>query len=166
MLPLLHPTSKTVAMMQHAMTPPQTSQSDKNGGGGQRVEVGKHYRRAGLDEKLAHGRAVVHCVEGGDLVDAHGGHLEQAGDLVHDADAGEAVLPLAEVKQRQDGRLLILGRIPLEDLGDDGLVGRCEIERDVGVVVGGVPVLCAANASANCGFDILTDPIEAEYSPP
>lgn len=38
---------------------------------------------------------VVHGVEGGNFVDAHRGHLEQAGDFVHDADAGEAMLALA-----------------------------------------------------------------------
>ena len=46
------------------------------------------YRGAGLDVEFAHGRAVVHGVEGGDLVDAHGGHVEDARHLVHDADAG------------------------------------------------------------------------------
>jgi hypothetical protein len=99
------------------------------------------YRRASLDEKLAHGRAVVHCVEGGDLVDAHGGHLEQAGDLVHDADAGEAVLALAEVEQGHDGGLFVLGRVALEDLGDELLVLGVELEGQVGVVVGCVSVL-------------------------
>ena len=62
---------------------------------------------------LADGGAVVHGIEGGDLVDAGRGHLEQAGDLVHDADRGEAVLALAEVQQRHDGGLLVLRRIPL-----------------------------------------------------
>lgn len=91
--------------------------------------------------ELAHGRPVVHGVEGGDLVDTHGGHLEDAGDLVHDADAGEAGLALAEVEQRHDGRLLVLRRVSLEDLGDDGFILGRELEGDVGVVVGRVSVL-------------------------
>lgn len=99
------------------------------------------YRRADLDVELAHGVAVVHCVEGGDLVDAHGRHLEQAGDLVHDADGGEAVLALAEVEDGHDGGLLVLRGVALEDLGDDGLILGVELEGDVGVVLGGVAVL-------------------------
>lgn len=100
------------------------------------------YRRTGLDEELAHGGAVVHGIEGSDLVDAHGGHLEDAGDLVHDADAGKAVLALAQVEDRHDGGLLVLRRIALEELGDDGLILRREFEGDLGVVVGRVSVLC------------------------
>lgn len=99
------------------------------------------YRCAGLDKELAHGGAVVHGVEGGDLVDSHGGHLEQAGDLVHDADAGEAVLALAEVEQGHDGGLFVLSRVALEDLGDELLILGVELERQVGVVVGCVSVL-------------------------
>lgn len=56
------------------------------------------YRSAGLHKELAHRSPVVHGVEGGDLVDSHRRHLEEAGYLVHDADAGEAVLSLAKVE--------------------------------------------------------------------
>jgi hypothetical protein len=101
-----------------------------------------------LHVKLAHGRAVVHGVEGGDLVDAHGGHLEEAGDFVHDADRGEAVLALAEVEEGHDGGFFVLRRVALEDLGDDGLVGGGELEGHVGVVVGGVAVLWAVSLEA------------------
>lgn len=99
------------------------------------------YRRASLDVELAHGRTVVHCVEGGDLVDAHRGHFEQASDLVHDADGRETVLALTEVENGHDGGLLVLGRVPLEDLGDDGLILAVELEGDIGVVVGRVTML-------------------------
>jgi hypothetical protein len=99
------------------------------------------YRRACLDEELAHGCAVVHCVEGGNLVDSHGRHLEKAGDLVHDADAREAVLALAEIEQGHDSGLLVLRRVALEDLGDDRLILGVEFEGNVGVVIGGVAVL-------------------------
>ena len=115
---------------------------------------------AGLDVELANRGPVVHGVERGDLVDAHGGHLEDARHLVHDADAGEAVLALAEVEQRHDGGLLVLGRVPLEDLGDDGLILGGELEGDVGVVVGGVAVLSHQFHS----ISLSPNPIHLEYS--
>jgi len=91
--------------------------------------------------ELAHGCTVVHGVERGDLVDTHRGHLEDARHLVHDADAAEAVLTLAEVEQGHDGCLLVLGRVALEDLLDDLLILGSELERDVGVVLGSISVL-------------------------
>jgi hypothetical protein len=106
-----------------------------------RYSVGQTYRRAGLDKELADGRPVVHGVEGGNLIDAHRGHLEQARDLVHDGDAGEAVLALAEIEERHDGGLLVLWRVALEDFGDDGLILLAKFERDGGVVVGRVAML-------------------------
>lgn len=99
------------------------------------------YGGAGLDVELAHGGPVVHGVEGGDLVDSHGGHLEEARNLVHDADAGESVLSLAQVQYGHDSGLLVLRRVALEDLGDNGLVGGCELEGQAGVVIRGVAVL-------------------------
>jgi hypothetical protein len=95
--------------------------------------------------KLADRRAVVHGVEASDFVDTHRRHLEHAGDLVHDANAGEAVLSLAKVEQRHDGSLLVLGGIALEDLGDDGLIFFVELEGNIGVVVGTVTVLLTVN---------------------
>jgi hypothetical protein len=50
-----------------------------------------------LNKIFAHGSSVVHGVERGNLVHSHRRHLKKTGDLVHDADAGEAVLALAEV---------------------------------------------------------------------
>lgn len=91
--------------------------------------------------ELADGGAVVHGVEGGYLVDPHRRHLEDAGHLVHDADAGEAMLALTQVEQRHHGRLLVLWRVALEDLGDDALVLLRELERDIGVVIGCVAML-------------------------
>lgn len=99
------------------------------------------YRSAGLDEELANRRPVVHGVEGGHFVDSHGGHLEDASDLVHDTDAGEAVLALAQVQQWHDCGLLVLWWVPLEDLGDDGFILGGKFEGDAGVVVGCVSVL-------------------------
>lgn len=102
------------------------------------------YRCANLHKVLADGLAVVHGVEGCNLVDTHWGHLEHASDLVHDADAGEAVLALAKIEKRHDGSLLVLGRVALEDL-----IGECEVllgklERESRVVVGLVAVLFEA----------------------
>jgi hypothetical protein len=91
--------------------------------------------------ELAHGCPVVHGVEGGHLINTHRRHFEDAGHLVHDADAGKAMLALAQVEQRHHGCLLVLRRVTLEDLGDDGLILRGELEGNVGVVVGGVAML-------------------------
>lgn len=99
------------------------------------------YRCAALDVVFADGSAVVHGVESGNLVDAHWGHLEETGDLVHDADAGETVLSLAQIEQRHDGGLLVLWRVSGEDFLHELLAGSVEFEWDVGVVVGRVTVL-------------------------
>jgi hypothetical protein len=99
------------------------------------------YRCAGLNEELAHGVSVVHGVERGHFVDSHGRHLQQASDLVHDADAGEAVLALAQVEQGHDGGLFVLLGVSLEDLGHDGFILLVEFEGDIGVVLGGISVL-------------------------
>jgi hypothetical protein len=91
--------------------------------------------------ELSNRRAVVHGVEGSDLVDSSRGHLEKTGNLVHDGDGGETVLALAQVQQWHDSGLLVLGRVSLEDLGDERLILRVELERDVRVVIGCVSVL-------------------------
>lgn len=111
------------------------------------------YSCASLDKELADGRTVVHGVERGNLVDTHGRHLQQAGDLVHDANASVAVLALAQIKQGHDGGLFVLRRVTLENLGNDGLVVLVEFERDVGVVFGRVAVLrMLALLLTSCGF--------------
>ena len=94
-----------------------------------------------MDVVTADGLSVVHGVESSDFVDTHRGHFQSAGDLVHDTDAGEAVLALTEVKKGHDSTLLVLGRVALEDL-----IGECEVllgklERDGRVVLGAVAVL-------------------------
>jgi hypothetical protein len=99
------------------------------------------YRSADLQEVLANGLTVVHGVEGCDFVNTHGGDLEHAGDLVHDADAGEAGLALTKIQEGHDSRLLVLGRVALEDLLDEGEVLGGELEGDARVVGGGVAVL-------------------------
>ncbi len=103
----------------------------------------QHAGRGGADlqVELADRVPVVHGVEGGHLVDAHGRHLQQARHLVHHRDGGEAVLALAEVEQRHHGGFFVLRWVAFEDLRDDGLVLRVEFEGDARVVFGCVAVL-------------------------
>ena len=89
----------------------------------------------------SHRLAVVHGVERGDLVDPHRRHLQQPRHIVHDADAREAVLALAQVEKRHHGRFLVLRRVALEDLGDELLVGGVELKGDLRVVLRAVSVL-------------------------
>lgn len=98
-------------------------------------------RRADLDKVLAHRVPVVHGVESGHLVDAHRGHLEDARHLVHHGQARPSVLALAEVQDRHDGGLFVLGWVTLEDLIDQAEVRFVEFEWDRGVVFGCVAVL-------------------------
>ena len=102
---------------------------------------GGTYGCAGLDEELADGRAVVHGVEGGDFVNTHGRHLEKAGNLIHDANAGEAVLALTEIEDGHNSGLLVLGRVSFEDLVNDGFILLVEFEGNIGVVIRSVAVL-------------------------
>jgi len=91
--------------------------------------------------ELARGIPVVHGVEGRNLVDTHGRHFQYPCDLIHDADACEAVLALAEVKQRHDGGLLVLRRVPRDDLLDELQVLGGEFERNLCIILGRIAVL-------------------------
>lgn len=72
---------------------------------------------------------VEHGIEGRDLVHPHWGHPEQLCDIVHNADARPSlVLPLPEVKERNDCSLLILRRISRDDLFGPLHVVCCERE--------------------------------------
>lgn len=51
------------------------------------------------------------------------------------------MLALSEVEKGHDGSLLVLGRVPFEDLIDDFFVLAAELERDGWVVFGFVAVL-------------------------
>ena len=99
------------------------------------------YRCAALNVEFAHRVAVVHGVESSHLVDSHGRHLQESRNLVHDTDAGEAVLPLSKVEQRHDGGLLVLAGIAGQDFLDELLILGVELERDVEVVLRCVAVL-------------------------
>lgn len=84
---------------------------------------------------------VVHRVERSNLVDTHRRHLQHARDLIHHAQAAEAVLPLPEVEKRHHGRLLVLRRVTLEDLVDELVVLLGELEGDAGIVDGSISML-------------------------
>lgn len=91
--------------------------------------------------KAAHGIPVVHGVEGGHLIHPHGRHLQYPRHLVHHADAGEAVLSLAQVEQRHDRGFLVLARVAAEHFLDELLVDVIELEGHGGIVLFGVAVL-------------------------
>jgi hypothetical protein len=94
---------------------------------------------------FAHWCPVVHGVERRDLVHTHGRHLEEARNLVHDADAAEAVLALAKIQQGHDGGLLVLRGVAGDNLLDELLILLRELEWDRGVVLGRIAVLRAAS---------------------
>lgn len=106
-------------------------------------ERGEGYSSANLDEIFADRFAIIHRIERSHLIHSHRRHLQHPGHLVHDADAGPAVLALAEIQERHDSRFLVLRGIALEDLIDESEVLGGEFEGDGRVVVGVVAVLLA-----------------------
>lgn len=99
------------------------------------------HRCANLEVISADGGSVVHGVEGSHFIDAHWWHFQYPGNLIHDADAREAVLALSEVEERHHGGLFVLGRVSGEDLLDELLILRSEFERYGRIVLGCVTVL-------------------------
>lgn len=90
--------------------------------------------------------AVVHGIEGSDLVNTHRRHLEETSNLVHDAETGESVLALTEVEDGHHGGLLVLWWVARQDLLDHGVVLLIELEGDVRIVISGVAVLGSVSA--------------------
>lgn len=78
--------------------------------------------------KFADWRTIVHGIESRHLIHTHGRHLKQPSHLVHDADASEAMLSLSKVQQWHDGRFLVLARVAGENLLDERLILRRELE--------------------------------------
>ena len=99
------------------------------------------HRSTGLEVEAAHGRSVVHCIEGGHFVHSHRWHLQYCSYFVHDADTREPMLSLAEVQKRHDSRLLILRWVSFEDFGDELLVDGVEFEGYGWIVVVRVSML-------------------------
>ncbi len=98
------------------------------------------YRRAALHMVPSHGIAVIHRIESSHLIHTHRRHLQYPRHLVHDTDARKPVLPLSQIQQWHNGRLLVLARVPAEHLLDEVLILRVELEGDREVVVGSVAV--------------------------
>ena len=101
---------------------------------------------ADLDVELAHWVPVVHGVESRNFVHTHWWHLQYPRNLVHDADAGESVLTLAEIEERHNGGLLVVGGVSRDNLLDELLILFGELERDRRVVLRAVAVLRAVSA--------------------
>lgn len=80
------------------------------------------------------GAPVEHSVERRNLVDTHGRHLEQLGDIVHDGNTRPAlVLALAKVKQGNGRRFLVLRRVVRDDFLSALQVLRAELEGKLGL---------------------------------
>lgn len=85
---------------------------------------------------LAHLGPIEHGVEGSDLVDLHGSHVEDLGDFVHGGEGQEVVVLLLGNEQDRDaGRLFVVGRVLLEELIDLLVVLRGELEWSLLIVV-------------------------------
>ncbi|AOW03392.1 uncharacterized protein YALI1_D00766g [Yarrowia lipolytica] len=88
----------------------------------------------------AHRGSVVHCVEGGHLIDSHGGHFQQLGHVVHDGDGGITELSLANVEKRHNSSLLVLRGVLGNHLLSSLHVLGGELKGNAGVVVLSVSV--------------------------
>jgi hypothetical protein len=99
------------------------------------------YRCAALNVISSDRVAVIHGIEGRNLINTHGWHFQQPRHLVHNADTSEAVLSLSEIEQGHDGRFLVLARIPSEHLLDELFILRIEFEGNVEVVFRRIAVL-------------------------
>jgi hypothetical protein len=86
---------------------------------------------------------VVHGVESRNLVYSHGRHFQYPRNLIHNTNATESVLALSEIEERHDCSLFVLRGVPGHDFLDELLILRCELERDIGVVLGRVAMLQA-----------------------
>jgi len=106
------------------------------------------HRCADLNVEAANRIPVVHGVEGRDLVDAHGRHLQHACDLIHDADACESVLSLSQVQDGHHGGFLVLGGVSAKNLFDELIVLWCELEGNRGIVDRRIAVLFPRSATS------------------
>lgn len=91
--------------------------------------------------KPPHRIPVIHRIERRYLIHPHWRHLQDLSHLVHDADTGEAVLPLAEIEEGHHGGFFVLRGVAFQDFGDEFLVYGIELEGDGGVVLRGIAVL-------------------------
>lgn len=84
---------------------------------------------------------VVHGVEGRNLVNAHRWHFQSACNFIHDADAGEAVLALAEIEEGHHRGFFVLRWVAFKDFGDEFFIDGIELEWYRGIVYGGISML-------------------------
>lgn len=54
---------------------------------------------------------IIHGIKSSHLINAHRRHFQHPRNLIHDADAREAVLALAEVEEGHDGCFFVLGGV-------------------------------------------------------
>lgn len=64
------------------------------------------------------------------------------------------MLALAKVQNGHDCSLLVLRRVALEQLGDDGLILWREFEGNIGVVIGGVAMLWLNKLASSCHSEL------------
>jgi len=102
---------------------------------------------ANLNVEFTDRGSVVHGVKGSHLINTHRRHLKYPGHLIHDADAGEAMLALAEVEQGHHRGLLVLRGVPGDDLLDELLILRGKLERNFRIVIRRVTVLQVLSAA-------------------
>jgi hypothetical protein len=99
------------------------------------------YRGTALDMIFANWTPIVHGVEGGNLIHTHWRHFQKTSNLIHDADACEAVLTLAEIEKWHHCRFLVLRWVASKNLSNELLIFRSELERYRGIVLGRVSML-------------------------
>ena len=92
---------------------------------------------------LANLCSVEHGVEGGDLVDLHGGHLEDLGSLVHGGKREEViVLLLSDEQDWDDGRGLVVVGVLGKELLNGCVAFSSELKRCLLLVVFSVTMVC------------------------
>lgn len=126
-----------------------------------RVRIAEHTRRSrtNLYMELPHRITVIHRIKRRNLyppssatspnvhphpltINPHRRHLQQPRNLIHNTDATKPVLSLPQIQQWHDCRFFVLRWIPLQDLINKLLVLCIELERDAGVVLRRVAMLC------------------------
>ena len=78
--------------------------------------------------KLSNRLTIVHGVESSNLVYPHWWHFQPACNFIHDADAGEAVLALAEIEEGHYGGFFVLRRVAFKDFGDEFFVDGIKLK--------------------------------------
>lgn len=91
--------------------------------------------------KLSNRLTIVHGVESSNLINAHRWHFQPACNFIHDTDAGEAVLALAEIEEGHYGGLFVLRRVAFQDFSNEFFVDSIELKWYGWVVDRGISML-------------------------